>query len=375
MIEMILDKYILFVLMGSIAVLGIISKFIVSVTLKRLVRAAGNMNKSNHPLMRLVRAKFEHTCMISEKVENVRVFVDKYLYEYRTVGMKLHSWRRMELAAAGMCLLLGILGGVLEYSVNGMQDMVLRTGAAGAGLAILIFLVHLTTDEGYRLEAVRNYMVDYLENICLHRYEKAYQKEIKVMAPEAPSPDFGGAMDREMKDNKRGVSAGQEQLRVQKRESGRGPAEDRDVLAVKVEGPEREITPPVMPEPYEVSDVTPPLRGMAQEGDDRLSSVGGTARREEPALSRARRAIRGEEPALSSVWGEVPEETEETTTATEGTPEEAVEAPGTAAASLVKAMETVKTERRPREREGKREPAKETAKDLLIRQILEEFMA
>ena len=28
-------------------------------------------------------------------------------------------------------------------------------------------------------------MVDYLENVCRRKYEKAYQKEIQVMAPEA----------------------------------------------------------------------------------------------------------------------------------------------------------------------------------------------
>lgn len=54
------------------------------------------MSKSTHPFMRLVRAKFEHACMVSEKVENVDVFVDKYLYDYKVMGIKLHSIRRME---------------------------------------------------------------------------------------------------------------------------------------------------------------------------------------------------------------------------------------------------------------------------------------
>lgn len=191
MLEIILDRHVLFVLMGILTVLGIVSKCIANVTLKRLVRAAGNMNKSTHPLMRLVRAKFEHACMVSDKVENVRVFVDKYLYEYRVLGMKLHGWRRMENITAGLCLVLGAGGALLEYLVNGMGDMVLRTGATGAGLAILIYLVHLITDERYQLEAVQNYMVDYLENVCLHRYEKTYQKEIKVMAQEGSSMEFG----------------------------------------------------------------------------------------------------------------------------------------------------------------------------------------
>ena len=56
MLEIILDRHVLFVLMGILTVLGIVSKCIANVTLKRLVRAAGNMNKSTHSLMRLVRA-------------------------------------------------------------------------------------------------------------------------------------------------------------------------------------------------------------------------------------------------------------------------------------------------------------------------------
>ena len=60
---------------------------------------------------------------------------------------------------------------------GGMTDVVLKTGAIGIGAGIFVFLFHLTTDENYKLQVARNYMVDYLENICLHRYEKAYRKE------------------------------------------------------------------------------------------------------------------------------------------------------------------------------------------------------
>ena len=82
MLETMLEGQVLLVVMGTLAAVGVISKCIVNVTLKRLVRAAGNMNKSNHPFMRLVRAKFEHASMVSDKVENVNVFVDKYPVSY-----------------------------------------------------------------------------------------------------------------------------------------------------------------------------------------------------------------------------------------------------------------------------------------------------
>lgn len=200
MLEMILDKHVIWVIIGLGAAAGVVSKCIVNVSLKRLVRGAGNMGKSTHPFMRLVRAKFEHACMVSEKVENVEAFVDKYLYEYRVAGLKLHSLQRMEVTAVGICMAAGLLGEFLEYTGNGMNDEVLTTGAFGIGAGILLYLLHLTTDEKYSVSVVRNYMVDYLENVCLHRYEKAYQKETesKGKAPQEPQPELQADMQSDM---------------------------------------------------------------------------------------------------------------------------------------------------------------------------------
>ena len=187
MLELMLDRHVIYVLMGMSAFAGVVSKVVVGRTLRKLVAAAESMGKSNHPLMRLVRAKFEHTCMISEKVENVGVFVDKYLYEYRVGGVRLHAWRRLQMAGAGLCLILGGVGAIISYRIKGATEQTAMIGGTGVALALIVFLVHMLTDEEYRLEAVRNYMVDYLENIYQHRYDKTYKKE--VLAEEARSAE------------------------------------------------------------------------------------------------------------------------------------------------------------------------------------------
>ena len=307
MLETILDKQILFVLMGILTAVGIASKCVASTSLKRMARAAGNMGKSTHPLMRLVRAKFEHACMVSERVENVRVFVDKYLYEYKVAGVKLHTWRRLEKVTAGLCLLLGLLGAVAWYSAGGMSEMVLRTGAAGVGLAVLIYLVHVSTDEDYRLEAAGNYMVDYLENVCLHRYEKAYQKEIQVMAPEAPS---AGAAET------RGTQLYQE----------------KEIPGIQAE-PERPAGPEVQPQP-----MRPEIRPNA-------------------------------EPQPEKTPRQTPQP--ETVIPIRGTaPEKDLSEP-----DLNKGRAAAQAKRQNPERNRKEEEEVQTPKDVLIRQILEEFMA
>lgn len=228
MLEIIVDNRIIYVMTGGVTVLGVASKIISNLSLKRMVKAAGNMSKSNHGLMRLIRAKFEHACMVSDKVENVPVFVDKYLYEYKTLGLKLHTWQRIQTICVALCLAFGVIGGLLEYLVNGMSDEVIRAGAYGGILGILLYLFHLTTDENYRLDAARNYMVDYLENVCIHKYEKLRQKEEKK---EPMRPD---------------------------------PAKE-----VPSTCPE-EIKPPAMPEPYEVPDVTPPIRAFVPEEKEKV---------------------------------------------------------------------------------------------------------
>ena len=201
MLEVVLDRQIMVILMGIAAAVGVISKIIAAVSLKRLVRASGNMNKSSHPLIRLVKAKFEHACMVSDRVQNVEVFVEKYLYEYRAGGLRLHTWRRLEKAGVWLCFLFGLAGAVSWYAARGMGDPVLQYAAAGAGGAILIFLFQLTSDEKYQLGAIRNYMVDYLENVCAHRYEKAQADRVKdewrAMAP--PDTNAQYASDRELR--------------------------------------------------------------------------------------------------------------------------------------------------------------------------------
>ena len=201
MLEVVLDRHIMVILMGIAAAVGVISKIIAAVSLKRLVRASGNMNKSSHPLIRLVKAKFEHACMVSDRVQNVEVFVEKYLYEYRVGGLRLHTWRRLEKAGVWLCFLFGLAGAVSWYAARGMGDQVLQYAAAGAGGGILIFLFQLTSDEKYQLGAIRNYMVDYLENVCAHRYEKAQADRVKdewrAMAP--PDTNAQYASDREQR--------------------------------------------------------------------------------------------------------------------------------------------------------------------------------
>lgn len=177
MLRTMVDYNVMFYVMGVVAAIGVCSKLVSQFALKRLVRASGNMNKSTHKLMKLMRAKYEHACMVSDKVQNVGAFVDKYVFEYRILGLRLHTWQQMQKQTMWMSALLGALGAWMHYYVYGMGEVIYRYAGSGAVLMMLLFLLHITTDEKYLLKSSKTYMIDYLENVCAHRYEKLYQKE------------------------------------------------------------------------------------------------------------------------------------------------------------------------------------------------------
>lgn len=176
MLEAVLEHGILFYVIGVMCILGVIGKIITQTTLRKLVREAGKMGKSLHPLMKLVRAKFEHACMISDKVQNVRAFVDKYMYEYKVLGIKLHSWRQLEKIAAWGSIVFGGAGCALAYLEGVQYEKMGQYAGAGLAGAMLLFAIRMVTDEMYQIEAAKNYMVDFLENTYARRYERINRK-------------------------------------------------------------------------------------------------------------------------------------------------------------------------------------------------------
>ncbi len=279
MLELIMEKKIIYVLMGIFAAIGVVGKCISNVALRRLVKAAENMNKSTHPLMRLVRAKFEHACMVSEKVENVHVFVDKFIYEYKVMGMRLYSLQRIETISAVMCLILGIAGAFLTYSVGGMSDSVIRTGAAGGIMAVLLYLFHFTTDENFRMAMVKNYMVDYLENVCLHRYEKAYRGRIEnskegyqreaaeEAADKAEKVSTTEAINRFFEEDEFEYSDKKPIIEEKAEQEPMRPNPGREI---PLPAAEPKILPPTTPKPNEVPNVKQPVKASyKQEKPDR----------------------------------------------------------------------------------------------------------
>lgn len=185
--ELAADTNIILYLMIAVGVIGILAKIINQITLRRLVKAAGSMSKSTHKLMKLVRAKYEHACMVHDSVENTDAFVEKYIFEYRGFLLRIHTWRQLELQAVWFAGILAALGASAQYLSYGFNESVFQYIAAGAAEMVLLFVIRQLSDEPYKINAAKVYMVDYLENTCACRYKKqktAEKETINVIAAE-----------------------------------------------------------------------------------------------------------------------------------------------------------------------------------------------
>lgn len=166
---------IIFYAMGVSLGISLLAKLITTFTIRRMVKEAAEIQKSNHKLMKLVKAKFEHASMVSDRVQNVGAFVDKYLYEYKVCGIRLHSWQNIPKRGLFVILILGVFTICESVRVEGMTMATVGYIQWTGIFLLLLLLIQFVSGAKTQLEAARNYMVDYLENVCVHRYAKKYQ--------------------------------------------------------------------------------------------------------------------------------------------------------------------------------------------------------
>ena len=153
--EAVAETGIIFYLMLGVGIVGILAKGMNYVTLHKLVNAAGSMSKSTHKLMKLVRAKYEHACMVHDRVENVNAFVEKYIYEYRGFFLKIHTWRQIQIQSIWFAGILAAIGAVGHFMAHGFCEQVYQYGALGAAEMVALFVISQLSDESYKIERRR----------------------------------------------------------------------------------------------------------------------------------------------------------------------------------------------------------------------------
>ena len=238
------DTGVIAYLMAAAGILGILAKIVNQITLNRLVREAGNMPKSTHRLIKLVRSKYEHACMIRDSVENTDAFVEKYIFEYRGFLFRIHTWRQIEILTVWFAGILAALGASVLYFSSGFSESVYQYITAGAAEVVLLSMVMRLTDEPYKIHALKMYMTDYLENICtvqLRRQGTRERETIDVIAAENSSRSSRAAEPEAGRRKQEKAEPQAEKRTARSVKAVRGGAEpEKKELPINIEGEPRE---------------------------------------------------------------------------------------------------------------------------------------
>ena len=187
--------------MGVILVIAVLAKMISYVTVRRMARAASEIQKSNHRFMKLIKAKFEHASMVSDRVKNVEAFVEKHLYEYRILRIRLCTLRGFPVKAMWMIGIVGVAFATIHYQREQWGQVTLLYIEWTCIYVLTLLLLHFLLEEEGRLEAVKNYVIEYLENVCVRRYERLQEevKEPEVEIPQIEEPEERPKTDQEIR--------------------------------------------------------------------------------------------------------------------------------------------------------------------------------
>lgn len=242
--EVIANTNVIRYLMAAMGILGVIAKLVNQVTLNRLIRAAGTMSKSTHRLIKLVKAKYEHACMVHDTVENTDAFVEKYIYEYRGFLFKIHTWRQIEILTVWFSGILALSGASADYLYYGAVESVYQYIAVGAAEMILLEVIRRMSDEPYKIQGVKMYMIDYLDNTCAVRQRRqrvTEKEELNVIA----SANYGAAEQPVKKEETVAAKPDvkEREKKVQNRKLFRKQCEEPVELPINIEGEPRRVEP------------------------------------------------------------------------------------------------------------------------------------
>lgn len=180
---------IIFYVMGALLGISLVAKLMSTITVRKMVKEAAEIQKSNHKLMKLIKAKFEHASLVSDRVQNVGAFVDKYIYEYKVFGIRLNTWRGIPKKALLLILILGVFSVCESIRTNGFAETTVSYIQWTSIFILLLALVQFVSGENMRLQGARNYMVEYLENVCIHRYAKRHNMTSEEQSAEENLPE------------------------------------------------------------------------------------------------------------------------------------------------------------------------------------------
>ncbi len=177
MLKEILEGRALLYAMAVVCGVGILSKLAVWISYRRLTKATENISSSKNTLTRQLKLKFENCYKLNLNVQNVSVFVDKYLQKYKVLGIRVHTMDRILQSAVIITAILGVSACAGAFWQELPAGQIVLYGAVMLLSVLILSLVNCILDIGDKRETAVTNLQDYLENTLTNRLQHEYANE------------------------------------------------------------------------------------------------------------------------------------------------------------------------------------------------------
>lgn len=178
MVQELYDKYIFLYIMGSLCVIGVLLKCFLLVVYNKLIRASESMATTKKAWMKHMKSRFENAYHQRVGVNDVDIFVDKYVSKTKYGGLLLSTWENLSGQIISLCILTGSFAGILGIVYDCGKGPILFTFFMGAWTAVIVNIVdNIVNISGHR-QVLRYNLKDYFENYLKVKMEQTvYNRE------------------------------------------------------------------------------------------------------------------------------------------------------------------------------------------------------
>ncbi len=177
-------------LMLAVSALGVLSKFLVNGRYRKLLRQSQNMGTAKDKYLKQWKLKFENTYRAGGGMENIPVYVEKNLGQYRFLGIRLSKLSRLNALAAALVCLGGLTAAFMTYWYTDTMEIVILYAASGILLGGAMVLWEGFCNTRGKRGRLLLYIRDYFENTLAGRLET-----FQAAAPAFEGGFSGGAED------------------------------------------------------------------------------------------------------------------------------------------------------------------------------------
>lgn len=165
--------------MLGFCIFGVLVKIMLDIIFSRLIKASDNMGTTNNKFTQMMKKKFETCYKLKIGVNNVDIFVDKYVYRYKFGGILLSTWENIGVQILMLCLLTGSVSSLLGLIYGCGKNEILSTFSVGILTSALLILIEGFMNNSGKKDVIRLNMKDYLENFFKVRLEQeAFHPEL-----------------------------------------------------------------------------------------------------------------------------------------------------------------------------------------------------